>query len=69
MVMEDIERLKRAGSGKTGKKYNLDWTEEPKEKHPKWLKLHWEMMQELKASLAKNKCFSFKSNWKLGKPI
>ena len=66
-MVEDIERLKRASSGKTGTKYNLNWTEEPEEKHPKWLKLHWEMMQELKASLAKNICFCFQSTWKLGK--
>lgn len=30
--------------------FDLMWTKQPKNKTPKWLKKHWDMMQELEAS-------------------
>ena len=38
--------------------YDLDWMSEPKETRPRWLKQHWAMMQQLKASVAKT-CLSY----------
>ena len=57
VVEEDVERLKSiAATTSKHKRFNLDWEEEPEERHPKWLKKHWAMMQELKAgSLQKQK--------------
>lgn len=57
VVEEDVERLKSiAAATSKHKKFNLDWEEEPQETHPKWLKQHWAMMQELQAgSLQKHK--------------
>lgn len=64
VVEEDVERLKSiAAATLKKKKFSLDWEEEPEETHPKWLKQHWAMMQELQAgSLLKSnvsQCFIF----------
>ena len=50
IVQEDLERLRQMKS-RNYVEFNLDWTSEPEETTPRWLKKHWAMMQELKASI------------------
>ena len=50
IVQEDLQRLQQIRSGNSVE-FDLDWTSEPEETKPRWLKQHWAMMQELKASL------------------
>jgi hypothetical protein len=50
IVQEDLERLQQMKS-RNSVEFNLDWTSEPEETTPRWLKQHWAMMQELKASI------------------
>ena len=54
IVQDDLERLKKMGP-RNAVEYDLDWSSEPEETCPKWLKQHWAMMQELEASVAKKK--------------
>jgi len=46
VVKEDVDNLKGKNT-RNKTKYDLNWEEEPEQKHPKWLKKHWSMMQEL----------------------
>lgn len=48
IVQEDVERLKGAREVNEEQR-DLNWTKEPEQKHPKWLKQHWAMMKDLKA--------------------
>lgn len=57
IVQDDLERLKKMGP-RNAVEYDLDWSSEPEETCPKWLKQHWAMMQELEASVAKKKIFN-----------
>ena len=57
IVQEDLERLQRMGS-RDSVEYDLNWTSEPEETHPRWLKQHWAMMQDLKASVPKKNIVS-----------
>ena len=52
IVQDDLERLKKMGP-RNAVEYDLDWSSEPEETCPKWLKQHWAMLQELEASVAK----------------
>ena len=45
LVQEDINRLKEGN--RREEFYNLDWSSEPEETLPKWLKQHWNMMENL----------------------
>ena len=55
VVKEEVDELKRTASVSCKRKrYDLNWEEEPEQKHPKWLKKHWSMMQELEVEFSKD---------------
>lgn len=51
VVKEDVDNLKGKNT-RNKTKYDLNWEEEPEQKHPKWLKKHWPMMQELQVDFS-----------------
>ena len=51
VVKENVEKLKESGSGTGTTTFDLDWDEKPEEEHPKWLRKHWDRMEELEAFL------------------